>query len=142
MNSLSSPVEDLASAVYSACHTDLTDISYETYDYNSIEEFKQARLIQELPRITKTRRPTPYDVEVVAMFPQTWGSTALGFGGIGGAAMTTAYTIVISCGREYAVYFGGRFAFKVNDPTENFFEDIRNKNIDAVSRTEKYVRSE
>jgi hypothetical protein len=32
---------------------------------------------------------------VAAMFVQTWGSTALGFGGIGGQAITSAYVCVI-----------------------------------------------
>ena len=36
---------------------------------------------------TKTRRPDMRDIEV-RMFPETWPSTALGFGGVGGAAMT------------------------------------------------------
>lgn len=41
------------------------------------------------------------------MFPQAWGSTSLGFGGIGGQAMTSAYTTVITdnCadGAEYSL---------------------------------------
>lgn len=43
------------------------------------------------------------------MFPQTWGSTALGFGGIGGQAITNAYTIIVECEHTgyRAVYFGG-----------------------------------
>lgn len=46
-------------------------------------------------------------------FPQTWGSTALGFGGIGGQAMTTAQTyVVITYGTVY-VYFGSRFAYEM-----------------------------
>lgn len=55
-------------------------------------------------------------------FPQTWGSTALGFGGIGGAAMTTAQTVVVftygaPIGKA-AVYFGGRFAYLVENAGE------------------------
>ncbi len=47
-------------------------------------------------------------------FPQRWGSTALGFGGIGGQMMTTAQTIVVlaELKREMVVYFDGRFAYK------------------------------
>lgn len=49
------------------------------------------------------------------MFPQTWGSTALGFGGVGGQAITGAYTVIVECHRtgNRAVYFGGRFAYLV-----------------------------
>lgn len=46
-------------------------------------------------------------------FPQLWGTTALGFGGIGGQAMTTAQTIVVvaELKRVVVVYFDGRFAY-------------------------------
>lgn len=50
-------------------------------------------------------------------FMQVWGSTALGFGGMGGAAMSPAMTvvfIVIEQGFTNAyVYFGGVFAYVV-----------------------------
>lgn len=60
-------------------------------------------------------RPSLNQLVVVAMFPQTWGSTSIGFGGLGGAAMTTAYTVVLTVhGTEFAVYFGGRFAYLVS----------------------------
>lgn len=32
---------------------------------------------------------------LVYMFPQTWGDTSLGFGGMGGQAITTALTTII-----------------------------------------------
>lgn len=40
-------------------------------------------------------------------FPQLWGSTALGFGQIGGDAMTNAYTTIIQELQEniYGVFF-------------------------------------
>ena len=34
------------------------------------------------------------EFEVISVFSQTWGSTALGFGGIGGQAITSAYTTI------------------------------------------------
>ena len=51
----------------------------------------------------------------VHMFEQTWGSTALGFGGMGGQAMTTANTYVfvpVTCNQNAFVYFGGQFAYE------------------------------
>ena len=82
-------------------------------------------------RDTKTRKHTDYDISIEAMFPQTWGSTALGFGGIGGAAMTTAYTIVIrsDLNGQYAVYFGGSFAYRIDRPNGQFFLDIQHIRI-------------
>lgn len=78
------------------------------------------------------------------MFPQTWNSTALGFDGCGGQAITEAYTTVVemswdyvnktddirglnlttSDDRIYAVFFGGRFAYMYLNPSEQFFKDL------------------
>lgn len=72
-------------------------------------------------------------------FDQTWGSTALGFGGIGGSAMTTARTyVLIPMDEEKAyVYFGGRFAYQcgIND---KFREDLRNRRMSDVMGSGKY----
>lgn len=107
----------LHEAVAAACHRDLDDL----LGYNDTK-----------------RRPTLYDVQV-CMFPQTWGSTSLGYGGIGGSAMTTAYTIVVSRGREHCVYFGcGRLAYKVrySGKTSNeyaeFVDDLHKQCLTAV----------
>ena len=35
------------------------------------------------------------EFEIIDLFSQDWGSTALGFGGIGGCAITSAYTTII-----------------------------------------------
>lgn len=89
--------------------------------------------------IERSRRPSLHDIEVVAMFPQTWGSTALGFGGIGGAAMTPAYTVILRCGSEHAVYFAGRHAYTVKHANDKFFEDLRRGYMSEVSSHRKYV---
>ena len=85
-------------------------------------------------------RPTIDDFELYT-FNQTWGSTALGFGGIGGQAMTQARTYVfvpVTCNQKCLVYFAGRFAYKA-DWCENFREDIRNHNMAEVNRAGRYV---
>lgn len=59
----------------------------------------------------------------VRMWPQTHGSTALGFPGVGGRALTEAMTVVLElCGGEprYRVYHGGMYAYTVQQPTEYF----------------------
>lgn len=70
------------------------------------------------------------------VFPQTWSSTALGFDGCGGQAITEAYTTVVemtwddfdtrkkSNDKIYAVFFNGKFAYICFNPTEIFFEDL------------------
>ena len=95
--------------------------------------------------ITKTRKHCDYDITVAAMFPQTWGSTALGFGGIGGAAMTTAYTIVIESDLtgQYCVYFGGGFAYRIDRPNDQFFVDMQeNRMHQRAGAKERYERTE
>src|ERR1700744_4826272 len=79
----------------------------------------KAKLFPELP-------PEYYsEIEVFAMFKQMWSSTALGFGGIGGSAMTAAYTIVLDGGnRDFYIYFGGSYAGLILNPNDKFIEDI------------------
>lgn len=50
----------------------------------------------------------------VNLFPQLWGSTATGYGGLGGSAMTWAHTVVLEVSDVYFVYFSrGRLAYRV-----------------------------
>ena len=81
--------------------------------------------------------------ELEAMFPQMWSSTALGFGGIGGQAMTTAYTVIL-CDDNLGmhVYFSGRFAYHIPRPSREFHEDVRARHMQAVGSTKKYRREE
>lgn len=83
--------------------------------------------------------PTLDDFEL-RVFEQTWGSTALGFGGIGGQAMTTAITYVfipIGINQKCFVYFAGRFAYAV-DYSEKFMKDVLAGNVAAVYESGKY----
>ena len=79
------------------------------------------------------------DIEMY-MFPQMCGSTALGFGGIGGQAMTSAYTTVVAdVGYGlYGVFFGEGLAYLVSDPNDAFFEDLRNGRMESCARCHKY----
>lgn len=87
------------------------------------------------------RRRKCIDEYYIYDFDQTWGSTALGFGGCGGAAMTTARTFILipTTGDEVAyVYFGGRYAY--NCPvTEKFKEDLRNHRMASVAERGRYA---
>ena len=74
-------------------------------------------------------------------FEQMWGSTALGFGGMGGQAMTPARTYVFIPnvdGEDYIVYFAGRFAYKASINSEKFREDMRKGYLEPVYRSGKY----
>lgn len=79
------------------------------------EKRMDAMRAETVPMKTSTRRPEVGECEVHAMFAQTWGSTALGYGGIGGAAMTPAYTIVVRGPEGHlAIYWNGNFAYLVD----------------------------
>lgn len=112
-----SPIEVLAASFYSALHKDMGNVGDPS-----------------------PRRPYASELSVYAMFPQTWGSTALGFGGVGGQSFTTAYTVVISNQEfnEFCVYFGGRFAYRIDNPNRQFFEDVANQGLKEQSKSAKY----
>ena len=85
--------------------------------------------------------PTLDDFELYT-FEQTWGSTALGFGGIGGQAMTSATTYVfipMSVNQKCFVYFAGRFAYAV-DYSDKFMQDVLGCNVASVAESGKYKR--
>ncbi len=82
------------------------------------------------------------DIEVYS-FPQCWGSTALGYSGVGGSAMTSAQTVVLHAINEniVKVYFGGkRLAYCVQDPSREFFKDVFENNVLPQSQASKYRR--
>ena len=100
-----------------------------------------------------------YETIWMDVFRQVWASTALGFGGCGGSAMTGAYTTVVTCvltqrsstttdttiletSEFFGVYFDGRLAYFIEDrPTDKFFEDLKNRDMASVQKaTERYER--
>ena len=91
------------------------------------------------------------------VFPQTWGSTMLGFdkcGGCGGQAFTEAYTTVVemtwndyftrekSNDKIYAVFFDGRFAYMCLNPSMMFFRDLNKQRMKSQREAEKYYDEE
>lgn len=116
------PILTLHEALSAATMRDLADVAYEVTDWTAARElqktiseeaYQEHQRNRTLPTKSKTRRPEASEVDVV-LFPQLWGSTALGYGGLGGAAMTWAYTVVAMTGAEACVYFGGgHLAYRV-----------------------------
>lgn len=87
---------------------------------------------------TTTRRPYEDNCKVT-MFQQGWGSTALGFGGIGGQACTNAYTVVVEGPMgDACVYFAGRLAYHVKRPNDLFRLDLHGQNMGDVMRWPRY----
>jgi hypothetical protein len=86
-------------------------------------------------------QPIPY-TRSVQVFEQVWPSTALGFGGIGGHAVTTAETVVIkdSVLGAYAVYFAGQHAYDVDirDAKIRLFrQDLKKHELASVQQATK-----
>jgi hypothetical protein len=129
----------LASSVYSAIIKDLPEVEY---FWVSPMECKKHSVTPSTARelgLGELRKCRPREDQCeVYLFPQTWGSTALGFGGVGGAAMTTAYTVIVVHDNAAAVYFGGGLAYVVTKPNSLFFEDIKNHSIAAVRGQYRY----
>jgi hypothetical protein len=125
---LGHPTEALTDALIDALGHRLPDIEYQ---FQTPMDRREG-----MPMRIKKRRPEMRDIEV-RMFPETWSSTALGFGGMGGAAMTPAYTVVVSRPNLALVYWGGVFAYGV-EPDEAFLADINSgrtwKRSQAINR--------
>ena len=161
--SISNPIETLAACLAHATYEAFpvytyTDRDWHKYNkwkidvYNKLSKEEQKELYEEERRtkipmepadclIEKSRKHSAYDLTVYAMFSQTWSSTALGFGGVGGQAFTSAYVCVIESNlmHQYAVYFGGRLAYVINNPNSEFFDNIANQRmVDSNAGKRKY----
>lgn len=82
----------------------------------------------------------------VTVFPQVWGSTCTAFDicpdgspAMGGDAMTTAYTTVVreTNTEHYGVYIGNKLCYIVDNPTDEFYEDLKNHNMASLSVAKK-----
>lgn len=134
MMRVSNSVQRLHDSVAHAQYVALEEITYEDRDWKLFRETGEDR------RVQRKRYHSSDEIVVAAMFTQTWGSTALGFGGIGGAAITVDYTVVLQSAAVncYLVYFGGRFAYMVSRPNEHFFRDLRDGRMASVADSHNY----
>ena len=142
MNYAQNPITDLADCIAHAQYAGFSDIEYDTRDF---EKIRAAKTAEEKARAVQAttparRRPTTRDFGVYTMFPQTWGSTALGHGGMGGASVTTAYTVVLECYHtgEFLVYFGGSYCYTIKGKNDAFLEDCKNRCLAGKRKSEKY----
>ena len=112
------PIENLSASLYHASHVALPDVHYQNRDWEAMSKWtpaqRKATADDDLPVVERIRRPEISEITVLGMFNQLWGSTALGFGGLGGAAMTNAYTVILQGPeRDVAVYWNGHLAYVV-----------------------------
>lgn len=131
---LENPVLPLSEAVGAAILRDLLPVEYPEERWE-IQDGQRKR-VQTGKMLS--RRPDHHEVEFV-MFAQTWGSTALGFGGVGGAAMTPAYTVVaLGPMGDAAIYFAGRLAYHVKKPNQRFANHLSQQLMLSVAESGCY----
>lgn len=146
------PIETLAGAMAHAAYEAFSLYHYKDRDWAKHDKWRSTLSREEMKTaiapddcmIDKTRKHSMYDTTVAAMFVQTWGSTALGFGGIGGQAITSAYVSVIESNLtgEHAVYFHGRLAYVIDRPNEKFWADVHgHRMVDARDGKAAYERT-
>jgi len=75
-------------------------------------------------------------------FSQTWGSTSLGFGGVGGQALTSAQTTIFTDDFHAVVFIGGAFAYSVKEPVKQFWLDVSNHRIADVATASRYQKKD
>lgn len=157
---LQHPIEALASALHHAALAGLPTLVCEARDMAAFftlpsDQRKAMHVKGQYPMRMVHRRPNANECVVVAMFPQTWPSTALGFGGVGGRAVTDAYTTVVECKetpecRAWATYWDGRFAYCVRqslatpDQLQDWMHDllIKHELASAAEAVRKYGAEE
>lgn len=146
------PIETLAGAMAHAAYEAFPEYKYKDRDWAKHDKWRATLSREEMKTaiapadcfVEKSRKHSMYDLTVYAMFVQTWSSTALGFGGIGGQAITSAYVCVIESNLVggYAVYFGGRLAYVINQPNDEFMQDVHfHRMVDAKLGKAKYERT-
>lgn len=75
-------------------------------------------------------------------WPQVWGDTSCGFGGIAGQAITSAQTLVFEVmGKDYNpsfyVYHAYRYAYHVTNPSLEFKEDMQANSLAGAGEFSK-----
>lgn len=95
-------------------------------------------------RFAHNREKVTVDDFDLYTFEQTWGSTAGGFEGIGGQAITTQRTYVfVPRGSETSncyVYFGSGFAYSAIY-SDTFMADVAKGQMASVSQKGKYLKA-
>lgn len=128
------PVGVLAASVHHAVLVGLKPAQYEQIEWGEDRKGRRTGVMID-------RRPFMDETECV-MFSQSWGNTSMGFGGIGGQAITPAYTVVVyGPNRDACVYFGGRFAYHIERINGVFLDDVQSYKMHAVTGAKELYES-
>lgn len=99
-------------------------------------------IYQDMPNRQRSLNSTDF---IVYNFDQLWNSTALGFDGVGGAALTWSRTYVLipkEADHIAYVYFGSRFAYSCPTNTEAFWKDVKTSMMASVNDKHIYFKGE
>lgn len=102
-----------------------------------------AAINEDLPKRFKNECSSVDDFDIYS-FEQIWGSTALGFGGIGGMKCTAAITYVFvpfDCEEKCFVYFGAGFAYSA-DYNDEFKKDLESQCMKPVYQSGVYRKKD
>lgn len=120
--------ESVSYAVISALECDLNP--------NRVPAYKGFREHSNEP--DREVRPHEHQCNIY-VFSQSWGSTALGFNGLGGAAITDAYTtVVIGPNGDACVYFAKRLAYHIQKPSVEFYQDLDKRQMAHTNSSSVY----
>ena len=77
------------------------------------------------------------EIDDFRCFSQTFPDTTIGFGGYGGQTFTSAFVIIVEAYANNAVpmffvFFNGRHAYSVVNPTEEFYHDMFNNYMKSI----------
>lgn len=87
---------------------------------------------------TRNVRPSEREIDV-RVFSQTWGSSSLGFPGVGTQGLTSAYTtIVFGPQGDVCVYFERKLAYHIKKPTRKFYADMAQSKMAPVAEADDY----
>lgn len=101
---------------FTSLTSDFSGMLSGTNQVENLSEYYEKNIVRRTSKtwMTDNEVETWCDVDIHVL-KQTWGSTACGWGGIGGASMTSSYTYVIENFHFgiAAIYYGSRFAYMV-----------------------------
>ncbi len=119
-------------------------LAYQAWIKLALNQEYSKRIEKIYPNWDEPTLPQP-DIRIDC-FVQTWGSTCTGFDvdehGTplwGGSTMTDAYTTVVHDKQTdmYVVFFNDQICYVVENPTEQFYEDLKDRNLASLSEAKK-----
>ena len=89
-------------------------------------------------------QPVEFSDLAISSFRQTWPDASCGFGGIAAQVVTDAQTVVVHwpLGNTVLVYVRGEFAYRLNAPTQAFWEAVGNQRLPGAADPRKGLSQE